>query len=62
MLMNLFKLEPGLTVNNESGIINFIVHGSSVADKNKRVVINRELLRHIKIYFAIFATTRMFLI
>ena len=58
MLMSLFKLEPSLTVDNESGIVSFIVHGSSVADKNKRIVINRELFRHIKIYFA---TTRRFL-
>ena len=56
--MNLFKLEPSLTVDNEPGIIDFIVHGSSGADKNKRITINQELFRHIKIYFA---TTRRFL-
>ena len=59
LLTNLLRLDPSLTVDNESGIINFIVHGSSCDDKNKRVNINRELFRHVKIYFA---TTRRFLI
>ena len=47
-----FQTGVPLTVDNESGIINFIVHGSSGADKNKRVIVNRELFRHVKIYFA----------
>ena len=52
LLMNLFRLEPSLTVDNASGVIHFIVHGSSGADKNKRVMVNREIFRHVKIYFA----------
>ena len=44
LLMNLFKLEPSLTVDDEPGIINFIVHGSSGADKNKPVIVNPRIV------------------
>ena len=48
-----FQTEPpSLTVDNESGIINFIVHGSNCDVKHKRFFINQELFRHITIYFA----------
>ena len=57
MLMNLFKLDPSLTVENKPAILNFIVSGSSCADMNQQSLINNKIFLHVKIYIT---TTKRF--
>ena len=52
MLMNLFKLDHSLTVENKPAILDFIVSGSSCTDMSQQSLINNKIFLHVKIYFA----------
>ena len=49
-LINLFKLNPSLTLKNKPLIMDFIISGSSCPDKNQLPLITNEIFRHVKIY------------
>ena len=57
MLMNLFKLDPSLTLEDKPAILDFIMSGSSCADTNQQSLVNNKIFSNLKIYIA---TTKRF--